>query len=416
MKDMNPEHARGFTPEKKKDTDQLAGAKQEKKTLRPDGQEDLMREVYERNRSKVTDELTDLKDEEDGARFELAELAKTMLDTPESDPQKVEDIAERVAEVNHILEDIASKRRDLEGKLKDVNDMFQPFKDLTDEEMEESLHDITFGGITDEEAEKALEPLEEIHEVTDDMIIGTADDEEKLLAKKDWAEELDRVTPPPLPLKRKKTGIPPPPPPDALVKTETGTDERLPEERVLGARAAFQAEYELTGDGLEVIKDTNVPRVPETTSEILDNELVALFEEAERLRKEARSEISPADSARERERRELGDETTVRDEVSMLEKKLSHMHEMGFSQKNLERLLEQKGVHPDKFAVSGMYRARVKVKSLFDPKLRMLLVIYGKKTDEIADIQKRIQTGKLRLEDPERYIRLMQDQKARLDK
>lgn len=191
---MNPERARGFTPENKKDTDQLAKTKQEKKALRPDGREDLTHEVYERNRSEVIDELTDLRDEEDGARFELAELAKTMLDAPDSDPQKVEGIAERVAEVNDILEDIVSKRRDLEGQLKDANDMLQPLK-----------------GLTKEEAEKALGSLEEIHEVTDDMIVGPADNEEITKMTKTGIEKKRvRETPPPLPPKRKKTGTPPP--------------------------------------------------------------------------------------------------------------------------------------------------------------------------------------------------------------
>lgn len=377
---MNPERIRGFSSEQPKDEQTPKEDMREKNILKPDPREFNTKEKQEAHHAKLADELAGLKSQEEGLRYMLAETSEKLSSAHEMEQDELNALSEEAEEFHGDLEENVAHQKEIDALL-------HPLK-----------------GASDDENDSVLSPLDEHIE------------KDKSLAEKDWREEADRVTPPPLPSKRKKTEVPPPPPLDALVEAEMDTDDRLPEELVPGARAASQAEYELTGDEFEVVEDTDSPPVPKMTDDMLDNELTMLFGESERLEKERESGVLPADSARARERRELGDEATIRNEVDVLEKKVAHMSEMGFSQKNLERLLERKGVNPDKLAISGLYRARVKVKSLFDPNLRMLLDIYDEKTTEIADMKERIQTGKMRLEDPERYRRLMQDQRERLRK
>lgn len=469
-KDMNPERARGFTPEDKEEKNQPAKAesvKHERKTLQPDGREDRMRDVYEENQAKTIDTLADLKDEEDGVRFELVELSKSMLEASAEDPQKAEQIAERIAEVNGFLEEIEKKRHDLKVQLEDANQKLEPLKGLSDTEIEEGLHDITFGGVTEDETEIALKPLQEVDHVPDEQAI--TDELDMKMRRKD-REKKKKVTPPPLPKKKKpvvKKEVPPPLPLEILaeaelrrqelvpgaydasraeneltedeleveadgaetielapsMEVESGKSEWAPEDEsadglreafVPGAIEASQAEYELTGDELEEV----VPPDPETSANILNDEIDDLFKEADHINKEKQdaTEVLPADSPAQAEAKDLGDETATREEVNELKTRLKEMYTKGFSQENLDRLMVQKGVDPDKLSVSALYRARVKMKSMFDSKLRMLLNIYSVKTAEITDIRKRIQTGKLRLEDPEGYKKLMRDQKKRLRK
>lgn len=373
--------------------------------LRPDLREDKLGKQYHEEQAALVNEIADLRSGKDEVMAaydkELERLSKELLEASATDPYKVDEISEGIAELQELRNEHRTERQariaGLESRLRDVNGKLNPLQDLSQAEMEKALSDITFAEpISEAEAEKALAPLKEseIVEVTDDMIEPLITERHGKVGKGRLTEEQKAA------VRKEHPRRPSATPADGL-----------PPERVPGARAASMAEYELTGDELEIEEDTPTDEKKALmTKAEFDAELDALFAQAEK----EPSEVLPALSREAQAAQELGDEKTIREEVDMLAAQIKELHQQGFSQQNLDRLMDQKGVDPDRRAASGAYRALTRLRSLFDPKLRLLLEIYDKKTSELADLRDRYTTGQLRLKDPEAYRKLMEQQKRNI--
>jgi len=370
--------------------------------LRPDKREDEVGDRYRQEQAEIVHELAELKSGKDAVieayEKDLARLSKDLLEASAEDPHKVDEISEGIKQLNAEMDEHRKERKariaDLEAQLSEINTFLNPLEGLSEGETEEALSNITFAEpITEKEAEKALEPLkeeDEIIEVTDDMIVGPAVERHGEFGKGKLTGEQKAA----LREEAKKRAA----------KKTTGPE--LQPELIPGAREASRAEYELTGDEFEVEPSETGSALPDANAVI--ETLAARAEEP--------SEVLPALSPEQQEARDLGDEDAVRMEVAELQARVKEMYGKGFSQENLDRLMVQKRVDPDKRAASGMYRARTMLRSLLDPKLRLLLRIYDDKTSELADLKDRIATGTLRLEDPEAYKKLMKAQHERLQR